>query len=142
MNAFRERASHSRVERAPIVAVAAATGACVLAAVAGCANASGRSAASATGPVGVLTGTVRTYGGPEIGGTPAANGRPNIGVVVRFQRDGRPAGTATTGATGRFTVSLPAGDYGVDPCGAGKATEQVTVNASATTEAAFRCDVP
>jgi hypothetical protein len=142
MNAFRQRGSHCPVKRAPIVGVAAATGACALAAVAGCANASGRSAASTTGPEGVLTGTVRTYGGPDIGGTPAANGRPNIGLVVRFQHDGHPAGTATTGATGRFTARLPAGDYMVDPCGAGKPTDQVTVNASATTAADFRCDVP
>ncbi len=108
----------------------------------GCASTLHGSAASTSVPTGTLTGTVRTYGGPELNGTAAADGRPNVGVVVRFSRNGHPAGSATTDSTGRFTVTLPAGDYAVDACGWGKPTDHVRVAAGSTGTHDFRCDVP
>jgi hypothetical protein len=115
-----------------------------LAALAGCARpllgSAGTNGAGAG--AGTLTGTVRTFGGPQLNGTPAANGRPDVGTVVHFTRDGHPAGAATTDATGRFTVRLPAGDYAVDACGWGRPTDHVTVASGSTLTHDFRCDVP
>jgi len=91
---------------------------------------------------GVVTGTVRTYGGPDIGGTAAASGTPRVAVVVSFELDGHPAASVTTGANGQFTVRLPAGTYRVDACGFGTSTDSVTVTASVTTTADFGCQVP
>ena len=107
----------------------------------GCAGPSGP-ATVASAASGIVSGTVRTYGGPEIGGTPAANGIPRGGAVVRFELDGHPAGSVITGATGRFTIRLPPGTYTVDACGLDTTTTSVTVTAAATTTADVGCQVP
>jgi len=123
-----------------VVPVAVTTAVAALAVV-GCAAQSGSSTRANT-PSGVVSGTVRTYGGVDIGGSPAANGTPRVGVVVSFELDGHPAGSVTTGASGQFTVRLPVGTYGVDACGFGRSTGSVTVKASVTTAADFGCQVP
>ena len=117
-----------------------AAAACGLALV-GCAGPPGP-AGQASAASGIVSGTVRTYGGPEIAGTPAANGVPRGGAVVRFELDGHPAGSVITGATGRFTIKLPTGTYTVDACGLGTTATSVTVTAAATTTADFGCQVP
>lgn len=123
--------------RRPASALACA--ALVVASLAGCARpASG----PAGGPTGTVTGTVRTFGGPAIGGTPAANGQPRAGAVLRFSQDGHQAGAATTDSAGRFTVRLPAGSYGVDPCGSGVPTDEITVEAGKSLVHDLRCEVP
>jgi hypothetical protein len=110
--------------------------------VTGCAATLSRPTGSSGASTGTLIGTVRTYGGPQINATPAADGRPNAGLVVRFERDGQTVRSATTDGTGRFTVTLPAGDYAVDACGWGKPTDHVTIPVGSIGTHDFRCDVP
>lgn len=105
------------------------------------------SAPTGTGPgstagSGLLTGVVRTYGGPEMSGSPAANGILNTGVQVRVTLAGRTVATLITGSDGRFSVRLTPGDYVVDGCASGVPGDPVTVQAGGTTTHDIACQVP
>jgi hypothetical protein len=110
-------------------------------ALAGCGTASSGAGSASSG---VLTGVVRTYGGPDRGGSPAANGVLNADVEVTVQRAGESATSVRTNSVGRFTVSLAAGTYLVNGCGGqgGSATNQVVIRSGETTQQDIACQVP
>jgi hypothetical protein len=97
-----------------------------------------------TARTGLLTGLVRTYGGPERIGSPTANGVLNTNAAVTVQLAGGSAVTVRTDSVGRFTVTLPAGTYVVGGCGGvgGPLTDQVVVRSGETTEHDIGCQVP
>ena len=82
------------------------------------------------------------YGGPlnPTTGQMGASNVPGAGMTVSITGGGSPTVTATTGADGRFSVTLKPGQYAVAPsCGT---AQSVDVTAGQVTTLAIRCDVP
>lgn len=93
---------------------------------------------------GTVTGTVRVYGGPATpGGGQAMTGQPAAGATVSLSSNGHEAASTTADAQGRFTLTVAAGNYGVQGCGASSSLgETVTVTENQTTLHDINCSVP
>ena len=103
-------------------------------------------AAACTGPSaqGTVTGTVRMYGGPALRGSgQAMTGQAQPDATVSLSSNGRELTSATTDAQGRFTLTVAAGTYLIEGCGAlPPAGETVTVTENKTTYHDITCSVP
>ncbi len=97
-------------------------------------------AVTSAGRLGTLTGLVTITGGPiTANGRMALNNRPEAGQSVAVTSPRHPTITAITDAAGRFTISLPTGDYTVAAnCG----TETVTISDGPATSITLACQVP
>jgi hypothetical protein len=73
-------------------------------------------ASSRAGDPATITGFVRLYGGPAspTTGQGVLTGAPTPGQVVHASQDGKAVATATSGADGRFTLTVPQGSYTLD----------------------------
>jgi hypothetical protein len=77
---------------------------------AGCGGSGGAAAAGK----GVLFGTVARGPGGACPSTEQPCSIPASGITLSFSREGSPAVSATTNATGHYRVRLPAGRYSVE----------------------------
>lgn len=92
---------------------------------------------------GMVSGVVRTYGGPAVvvdgKVTMAMNGVATAGQTVTASRGGRSVATTTTDKNGRFSLALSPGDYIVTACAPGV---NAAVRAEQTTSVELTCAVP